>query len=137
MHGKAKNKPPSRAKYEKEHPTIAVRVSKELKEVLEAIRAKKGDSYAEIIKEGLMSAAEYQKAFDEGFEEGFGKGWNDGKRKNRIWFDCSVCDEPCFIIPHDKVHKEIMAYLKRHGWGHKSCIQHQTVGVKYFGNSER
>ncbi len=49
----AHHRPPSRTKYEKEHPTITVRLSKELKECLTSKSVDTGKSYSVLVKEGL------------------------------------------------------------------------------------
>ena len=49
----AYHRPPSRIRYEKEHPTITVRLSKDLKEYLTSISAATGKSYSALVKEGL------------------------------------------------------------------------------------
>jgi len=50
---KGKHKPPSRVRYEMEHPTITCRVSLELKAKLDEAREKYGLSFADILKIGL------------------------------------------------------------------------------------
>jgi len=49
----AYHRPPSRIRYAKEHPTITVRLSKDLKEYLTSISAATGKSYSALVKEGL------------------------------------------------------------------------------------
>lgn len=69
-------KPPSRRRYEKENPTVSVRLPREAKEWLEAEAEKRGTSKSRIIKEALNvyqkeTEAIRQEAFDEGFTAGY------------------------------------------------------------------
>jgi hypothetical protein len=50
---KGKHKPPSRVRYEGEHPTVTCRVSLELKAKLDEAREKYELSFADILKIGL------------------------------------------------------------------------------------
>lgn len=51
MHRSSK-KPPSRIRYEREHPVISFRVDKELFARLQVLRYQSGRSYADFIKVG-------------------------------------------------------------------------------------
>jgi predicted DNA-binding protein len=103
-------KSPSRVKYEKEHPTISVRVSQELKEVLEKIKGKTGNSYAEVIKAGLENAKELWEA-----------AFLEGQNTSRIWYYCDKCGEKIPIAPKRKSHKAVIEYMGQHRWGHTAC----------------
>ena len=51
----AYHRSPSRIKYEKAHPNISVRLSKDLKEYLTSISVATGKSYPALVREGLES----------------------------------------------------------------------------------
>lgn len=109
---------PSRIKYEKNNPTVSFRVTKDLRDVLEDIKERTGKSYAGIVKEVLTKAEEtWEKAFEEGCDEGY----EAATMEYRIWYNCSVCGKKIFIDPNSKIHKKVIEYLRKEGWGHKSC----------------
>ena len=107
---KARKKPPSRARYEQEHPTVSVRVSKKLKDVLDTVKEETGNSYAEIISAGLTGAKELWK-----------KGYEVAKRNYEIWYYCAVCGEKIFVSPNSNDHRAMIRYMWEHGWSHSGC----------------
>ncbi|MCK4347015.1 MAG: hypothetical protein KAW47_00215 [Thermoplasmatales archaeon] len=109
-------KPPSRLKYEKNHPTISLRISKELKDVIEEIRAKSGDSYAEIIKSGLKNVED---SYNFGYKDGYAKAKEDWQ----ITYPCSICTAEIPVSPGSEAHKALIKALKNEGWGHQACIR--------------
>ena len=71
--------------------------------------------------EGLDDEQDFEGEDDEQMK-GFNDGYEQGIKDGRIWFNCIVCGEPCYIQPNDDVHREIIEYLKNQKWGHKECI---------------
>jgi hypothetical protein len=109
-----KHKPPSRIRYERDHPTVSVRMSKKIKSTLDEIRAKTGHSYAEILKMALRKAKQlWSSAYEEGYTEAV--------NQYGIYYCCSKCGEPIFITYDDPCYQAVIAYLKRYGWGHAEC----------------
>lgn len=77
---KGKKKPPSKIKYDAEHPVMSFRLSLELKERLENHIREKDISYADYIKETL----DVREARDEVvWQEGFNEGYDAGLKENR------------------------------------------------------
>ncbi|MEM4976981.1 MAG: hypothetical protein QXT64_06640, partial [Desulfurococcaceae archaeon] len=77
--------PPSYYRYQKEHPAISIRLTKELKEMLDKV---KGDmSYSDVVKKLLTKDLKeiYERAFDEGYKRAF--------NEYAIWYYCVVCGE--------------------------------------------
>jgi len=62
-------KPPSRIRYEKEHPMVSLRLTKELKEIVDRIKKETGKSYSKIVKEALINLAELGKKIEEKYKE--------------------------------------------------------------------
>ncbi len=77
--------PPSRIKYEKSHPTVTCRVSKELYDRLDKSRKVDGKSFADILRRGLGIVEKNNKkliqAKNKGWIEGYEEGLEDGKNE--------------------------------------------------------
>ena len=110
-------KPPSRLKYEKQHPVIAIRLSKELKEILDEIKNGSEDlSYADLIKSGLKNVAvEYKKAFSGGYEK--------ARQDWQITYPCYICGGEVVVSPGSEDHKALIKALKNEEWSHQACIR--------------
>ncbi|MEM3455277.1 MAG: hypothetical protein QXT72_01805 [Candidatus Micrarchaeia archaeon] len=143
---------PSYYKYQKEHPAITVRLTKELKEKLDSIKGDK--SYAQIVKKLIEKDFSdlYKNAFNDGSKEGYNKGLNDGYNKGlkegynkgydyglkegytkgkeewAIWYYCDVCGEKMYMKPNDNDHEAMIGYMKEHGWGHVKCHEKRKRG---------
>jgi len=108
-------KPASRAKYERQNPTISIRVSRQFYEELKDFQALTGKSIGDILREALgKQAPSAQEAFDNGVRV--------AEDMHKIVFKCSVCggNEEVF----GEVEKKAVALeLKRLGWGHSKCLK--------------
>ena len=113
--GKTAHKPPSRIKYEKSHPTISVRVSKELYDGLKNLMKITGKSMGDVLREALgkqMPSA--KKAYQSGYVA--------AKDLFAVSFHCCVCGGQIALT--SKEAKEAVAqYFKDHGWHHVGCKQ--------------
>jgi predicted DNA binding CopG/RHH family protein len=111
---KGKNRPPSRIRYEKTHPVIAIRVDEETAERLKDLARESGKSLATLIKENLdLQEDEYTEAWSKGYDE--------GRKKHQIWYYCAVCGKRMNMTPSGNDHKALISYMKEHGWGHQAC----------------
>jgi len=72
---KAKHMPPSRLRYERSHPVVAIRVNRELYNELKELSKKTGKSFADFLKEGAGITKSQIK-------------------KTEIRPDCLFCQEP-------------------------------------------
>jgi predicted DNA-binding protein len=72
--------PPSRIKYEKSHPTVSCRVSKELYDRLDKSRKVDGKSFADILKIGLGIAENNDKKIIQAKNEGWLEGYVEGEK---------------------------------------------------------
>jgi len=121
------DKPPSRIRYETKHPTISVRVTKDLKEALDRFSQDVGGlSYAQIIKEGLESAKELDKISKIQYELGYEEGFKDGKKKYRIAIPCSICGKEILLEPGSPIHKDAIKLLMAKGWAHGECADKKS-----------
>jgi len=79
---KPPHKPPSRIRYEQAHPTVTVRVSKELHDKLKEYTETEGKSYADILKVALgVQKKSTDKAHDRGYKAGYAKGTAERQQK--------------------------------------------------------
>jgi len=124
MKEKSKKVPPSRARYNKAHPTLSCRVTKEMYDDLERVREKEGKSLADVIKIGLgrleVKASEDDDIRNQGIEEGFGGGYRDAKNTYMVEYPCSVCGGMIVVSTADEK-ETIMEHMVENNWGHKSC----------------
>jgi hypothetical protein len=109
------HKLPSRIKYEKSHPTISVRVSRELYDGLKNLMKITGKSMGDVLREALdkqMPSA--KKAYQSGYDA--------GKDLFAVSYHCYLCGEQMTVW--SKEQKEAAAqYMKSHGWSHTECIR--------------
>lgn len=109
--------PPSRLRYDQSHPTISVRVDRELFDRLQDLKGHSGKSIGDILREALgVQAPATKKAYDRGYK----KGTADAERRYRIQVPCKVCRG---LIPiTSRNGKETAARLLHEaGWGHLRC----------------
>lgn len=67
-----RKQPPSKLRYDAEHPTVSFRVTKELKERLDEVVSQKGLSYASFIGEILEhKETREEEAYAQGYQEGY------------------------------------------------------------------
>ena len=120
---------PSRKRYVRENPTVSIRLTKNLKELLDKVR--RGASYSQFFKDLIWKEkGRIVRSYIEGLKEGrkkgqkvgYDEGFNEGKEDWEIWFHCSVCREPITIDQDSDVHKEVIQYLLENGWGHSECL---------------
>jgi hypothetical protein len=108
-----KHSPPSRRKYDLSHPTVSVRVSKELYRELNLIRRTAGKSLGDILREAVGKQFPSTKnAYLEGF--------NDAKLRYAIDYPCSDCGGK-LTIESEKEKNAVVAYMREQGWHHGSC----------------
>jgi flagellar biosynthesis/type III secretory pathway protein FliH len=133
---------PSQERYDENNPSVSFRVPKLLLEKLKTMAAREGKTPGQYVRDFLTGKVEereneasiYQAGYDEGRakgeEEGYKRGVEDGRSAGReatqIWFPCSVCGKQMHVVPGSELHKEIMQYVKRAGWGHAACIDEQN-----------
>jgi hypothetical protein len=113
--GSKKHQPPSRIKYTQSHPTVSVRVSREMYDHLEELRLKSGKSLGDILREALgKQAPVVNQAFDRGYKV--------AREKFKVIYTCSICGKLIVVTTPDEK-KAIASYMKQHGWAHGECLR--------------
>ena len=119
-----KRKRPSRVRYERSHPTVSCRVSREIYDRLADVKQQEGKSFAHILKVGLgiigtdKEFAEFM--FDEGYGLGCQEGYETAARRFKVVFTCCECGEP--VAVEGKEDKQIVRrILEGHGLSHDQC----------------
>ena len=116
---KATHKPPARVRYEKSHPTVSFRLSRDeyglLKQRLEDLG---GVSFAEFVKQSLGLI---QPDIDEIKLASWEEGYDKAEKEHQIWYFCAVCRERIDMSPNSDSHRAMIGFMKEHGWGHASC----------------
>jgi hypothetical protein len=125
MTEKKKNKTPSRLKYEREHPTLSFRVSKELADRLRVVMEAEGMSTTDVLKRGLglveVKMRREEEIRREAYQAGWEQGYGDAYDEYMVEYPCSVCGKS--IIADTKEEKEfIKRKMREEGWGHGDCI---------------
>lgn len=112
---KKTHKPPSKVKYDEAHPTVSVRVTRELYDRLTELREQSGKSLGDILKEALkLQAPSTKKAYQLGYEA--------AKQEFAISYKCSVCGGN-LTVSSAKEKEAIAGYMREHGWGHSECVR--------------
>lgn len=120
----AKNKAPSRVRYEQTHPTVSCRVSREVYSVLQKVKVAEGKSFADILKVGLdiieAKTREEGEIRKKSYTEGYQKGYSNAECKYKITYPCSVCGEAIELSSRE-AKQAVSEYMQEHGWGHRAC----------------
>ena len=117
---KQRSVPPSRARYEKSHPTVTIRVDLELYNELKALKETAGMSLADILKVGLEKS---QAAAGDALEKGFKEGYETAEAEYKVTYRCGRCRPPHLSITSDEEKKVAATFLYEAGWGDLSCHQ--------------
>ena len=88
---KKRHKPPSRVRYEQAHPTVALRLTLELKERLKQHLEARGISAATFVKEALgahpIDTVDLAKVRRQEYETGYREGYEDGWERHKSGLD--------------------------------------------------
>ncbi len=111
--------PPSRLRYEQAHPTISLRVSRDLYDRLKALKERSGKSVAAVLREAVgVQASSAGNASNRGYR----RGWTEAERRYRVDYRCSQCGGT-LTITSDEEKQEAASYLREQGWAHDSCLR--------------
>ena len=109
------SRPPSKIKYDASHPTVSVRVTRELYDQLRDLREQSGKSLGDILREALkQQAPSTKKAYQLGF--------NAAKRDFAVSYRCSVCGWTLTVNSREEK-VAIAGYMREEGWGHSRCVR--------------
>lgn len=117
--------PPSRIKYEQNHPTVSFRVTKELYDRLEEVKKAEGESTADVLKVGVgllnVKVSEEKEARTQGREEGFNEGYEMAEDLYKVTYQCRGCGKIIEVTTKEEK-RAIKEYMQQNGWGHKECV---------------
>ncbi len=108
-----KHYPPSRKKYDQQHPTISIRVNQQLYEQLKELRETTGKSLGDILREAL-------KAQKPSAKRAFDLGYSAAKSRYSVEYRCSVCGGT-LVVDSEQEKRAIAQYMREYGWRHTSC----------------
>ncbi len=133
MTRKGKRKPPSRVRYEAAHPTVSVRLSRQVRDRIDEIRAREGKSFGDILREAFGPRAQaVNQAYDRGLndgvrqgeEHGYRRGLEDGqvaaKNKYLVMFRCYICGG-WIELSSDDAKAEASQCMEKNRWRHSLC----------------
>ena len=113
---------PSQRRYMDENPAITFRMKREEKERIVQMAEIAGKNVSELVRVELLDLEEdFSEAYEKARSEGYKNGFMDAKKTYRLWHVCDVCKDVIDILPKSDVHKAIIDYLKKEGWGHPEC----------------
>ena len=116
-----RRKPPSRIRYEENHPVVSCRISKADYDLLKQRLNERGISFATFVKEALGRLEAKLTRIDKARAEGYEQGYIQATEDNQIWYYCKICQERIDISPNSESHKAIIQYMREKGWGHIKC----------------
>ena len=109
------HKPPSKIKYDNAHPTISIRVTRELYDQLNGIKEQSGKSLGDILREAMNQQAP-------SIKDAYQRGYKEAKDKFAVVFKCSVCGGNT-VLTSDKGKALVANYLTEQQWGHADCFK--------------
>jgi len=119
---KATRKPPARLRYEQSHPTVSCRLDGDTHALLKQRLSDLGEvSFADFVKDALGTLQLKIPDIEGIKDEARGEGYIQAEEDHQIWYFCSVCGKRIAMSPNDDDHKEMIGYMKEHGWKHASC----------------
>ncbi len=128
-----KSKLPSRVRYEQAHPTISVRVGRDLYDRLDEIRTREGKSFGDILREAVgVQERDTSNAYSRGVREGRKKGEEDGhtrgraegeaaaKQKYLVTYRCHRCGGWTELSSDEE--REAVRQCMEGTWVHDKCL---------------
>jgi hypothetical protein len=128
---KPKRQPPSRARYQSDHPTIGVHVDLATHAKLIELRERSGLSFGQLVRRAL-GVVEHD--VEAAYEAAYSLGWADGEREG--WsqavlnFPCSVCGQPVEVRAGSEIARAAAAHLVERGWVHGGRCYAQRYGPR-------
>jgi len=117
---KIKKKPPSRIKYEENHPTVSCRIPIELYDKLQDFKERDEKSFADILKAGLRKLERQVDREDKAYSRGFRIGYSRAVQEFKICYPCDVCGQS-IELRSAEAKQSASEYMTKHGWGHVDC----------------
>jgi len=119
------NKTASRLRYEREHPTVSFRISRDLQDRLQKVRKAEGKSIADILRIGVglleVKVRQEEQIREGAYEEGMEKGYELAFDQYSVSYPCSVCGKSITVESEEE--KEFITRKMREArWGHADCL---------------
>lgn len=112
-----KHYPPSRIKYNEGHPTISVRVSRELYLRLQELKRLSGKTVGDVVREAMQTQGASAKA---SYQRGHKAGFAAAEQQYRVDYHCSVCGGT-LTLESATAKQAAARYMREHGWRHNKC----------------
>ena len=113
---KKKQVPPSRKRYDQQHPTVSARVPLQIYDQLQRLKSLSGKSLADV----LMEALNRQKPSTElAYIRGLLAGREEAS-EFRVEYPCAICGV-IITVKSSREKEAIASYMVEHGWGHQAC----------------
>ncbi len=120
-----RKKYPSQIRYEKNNPTITIRMKKAEKEKIQQLAQKAGKNISTLVRTSLLESqknfsATSKKSYDQGKQEGitigqqigYKEGYSKGSSDWAIWIECWKCRKTLFIKPNSEDHLKTMVEMQ-------------------------
>jgi hypothetical protein len=125
-----RHRPPSRLRYEAEHPVIGVRVDSATYARLVALRDESGATLGALVRRSL-GVVEADVAQDELACLGaYSEGQMEALGVYQITFPCSVCGQPMEVKAGSEMAQAAVAYLAERGWVHGGDCAERRRGIR-------
>jgi hypothetical protein len=127
---RTKEQPPSRARYQAEHPTIGVHVDRDTYAKLVELRDRSGRSLGQLVRQAL-GVVEADVAQDElAYVSAYSEGQTDALAEYSLAAPCSVCEQPIVIQAGSEMAKVAVALLVERGWVHGGACAERRSGIR-------
>lgn len=115
MSRKTRHKPPSRVRYEKEHPTLSARIPRALYDRIVALCRQQEKSFAVFLREALERRADVE---EDEFIRAYVAAAEEGAARFGVTYRCCGCRKP--ITVSTEAEKTVARTALRF-WGHSDC----------------
>ena len=126
MTKKKKDKPPSRKKYEREHPVMSIRMDRELHGKMKAIKEDSSYSIIDMLRVAVgkieVKLREENEIYEEAHAAGVYSGFNSAKEMYGITYKCAGCGQK-ITVSDIGTKQAIVNFLRERRAGHVECLK--------------
>jgi len=116
---KKKQVPPSRKRYDQQHPTVSARVPLQIYDQLQELKRLSGKSLADVLKEALGRQKPSAEVI---YIRGLAAGREEASEMFRVEYPCAICGV-IITVKSSQEKEAIASYMQEHRWGHQACHQ--------------